>query len=508
VCCEGPTDAQAGVDEPGRGGAAAGGVRPVTGEEQAVLLRVDDDPTITFKVWFELGSQDDPPGQEGLAYLTGQLLAEGATERRSYEEILRALYPLASSYGVSVDREMTVLTGRTHRDNVDAFYELLTDAYLRPAFTEEDFQRVRTDALNYLENTLRYASDEELGKAALQSFVFEGTRYAHPTVGTVSGLKTITADDVRAFYRSHFTRNNAHVALGGGFDDAQVARFQATLDALPAGQPTRLPGPVPPVIEGRQVLLVAKPDADASISFGFPIDVRRGDRDFYALWLANSWLGEHRNSSSHLYQVIREARGLNYGDYSYIEEFPNGGRRQFPPSHVGRSRQIFEVWIRTLPNENAVFALRAALRELTRLVDEGLTAEQFELTREFLRKYILHYADTTAARLGYAVDDRFYGLQDEGHLARFRRMMDELTLDEVNAALRRHLQVERVKIAIVTGTAAAVRETLAAGKPTPIDYPTPKAAPLLAEDLEIARFPLGVAPQAIRVLEAARMFER
>ncbi len=48
----------------------------------------------------------------------------------------------------------------------------------------------------------------------------------------------------------------------------------------------------------------------------------RGDEDFYPLAVANSWLGEHRNSSSHLYQVIREERGLNYGDYSYIEYFP------------------------------------------------------------------------------------------------------------------------------------------------------------------------------------------
>ena len=47
--------------------------------------------------------------------------------------------------------------------------------------------------------------------------------------------------------------------------------------------------------------------------------------------IANSWLGEHRNSSSHLYQVIRETRGLNYGDYSYIECFPGGA---LPPASM------------------------------------------------------------------------------------------------------------------------------------------------------------------------------
>ena len=68
---------------------------------------------------------------------------------------------------------------------------------------------------------------------------------------------------------------------------------------------------------------------------GAPIDVRRGSREWYALAVANSWLGEHRNSSSHLYQVIREARGMNYGDYSYIEAYPNGGQRSVPPTGAG-----------------------------------------------------------------------------------------------------------------------------------------------------------------------------
>ena len=129
-------------------------------------------------------------------------------------------------------------------------------------------------------------------------------------------------------------------------------------------------------LEGRRVLLVEKPGQSTAISFGHPIDVHRGSREFYALWLANSWLGEHRNSVSHLYQVIREARGMNYGDYSYIEAFPQGGFRQFPPSHVGRRQQLFEVWIRTLPNEQAQFALRAAVRELERLVWDAVYALQ------------------------------------------------------------------------------------------------------------------------------------
>jgi zinc protease len=476
-------------------------------EDSAVLLSVPDDPTISFKVWFKVGSQNDPAGKEGLAYLTGQLISEGSTTENSYDEILKKLYPLASGYGVRVDKEMTTVNGRTHRDNLDKYLPLYTDAFLKPKFDQEDFDRVKSDTLNFLKNQLRYASDEELGKAALHQFVFDGTGYSHPPQGTVEGIESITVDDVKAFYNRYYTRDNAVVALGGGFDETMTAKIQETVAQLPEGKPEPATEPLPAAFEGRHVFMVSKPDADASISFGFPIDVHRGERDYYALWIANSWLGEHRNSSSHLYQVIREKRGMNYGDYSYIEVFPNGGRRQMPPTNVGRRQQLFEVWIRTLPDDDALFALRAALRELDSLVTNGISQEDFELTRAFLKKYSLHFAETTNARLGYALDDRFYGIDGDGHLERFRKMMDEITLDEVNAAIRKHLQLDNIKIAMVTGAADSHREAFANDTPSPKSYPSEKSEEILAEDKEIEVFPLNVPAENITIVPVEEIFQ-
>lgn len=486
-------------------GCAREGDKEVT---DVVLMPVAADPTIAFSVSFAVGSQDDPPGKEGLAYLTGEMLVDAATEANSLETILEKLYPLASGYGVRVDRERVTITGRTHRDNVDAYLELFTDAFTRPAFDADDFERIQSDAINDLENTLRYASDEELAKAGLEEFIFRGTPYAHPPEGTVQALRSITLDDVRAFYRKHFTRGTALLGIGGGYDDAVVERFRAALAKLPEGPAAQPPAIEPAAIRGHEVLFIDKPGADASISFGFPLDVHRGERDYYALWIANSWLGEHRNQASHLFNVIREQRGLNYGDYSYIETFPEGGDRTMPPANVPRRHQIFEIWIRTLPNEHAHFALRAAIRELAKLVDNGLTEEQFELTRTFLKKYSLHFAETTATRLGYAMDDRFYGLVEEGHLERFRRMMDELTLEDVNAAIKRHLQYENLKIVIVSGQVDTLRAALTADAPSPIAYDTPKPAEILAEDREIAVFPLRVSAERVSALPVNEAFER
>lgn len=475
-------------------------------EAETVLLPVPDDPTVTFAVSFSVGSQDDPPGKEGLAELTGALISNGGTEARSYDEILEELYPIASSYAARVDKEMTTLTGRTHVDNVDLFLELFSDAVTRPAFKEEDFKRLKSNQASFLENTLRYSSDEELAKAALTELIFEGTPYRHPVEGTVAGVDSITLADVRSFYETHYTRANATPALGGGYSAEILSRFGSALDQLAPGEPSADPEVTPAPIRGRHALLVSKPDADASISFGFPISVGRGDRDHYALWIATSWLGEHRSSVGRLYNFIRETRGLNYGDYAYVEAYPEGGQRQFPPPNVAREHQIFEIWIRTLPDEQAVFALRAALGELEDLVEDGMTAQELELSKTFLSKYYLHYAETTRMRLGYAIDDRFYGISGEGFLGEFRETITSLSLEEVNAALKRHLHPENVKIAIVTGEAEKLAEVLESDAPSPITYPTPKPDQVLEEDKAIERYPLGIA--SVRTVPVDEIFGR
>lgn len=472
-----------------------------------LLLPVPSDPTVSFSISFPAGSQMDPPGKEGLAYLTATLMAEGATTSHPWAVILEQLYPMAAGYQVRVDVEQVTFTGRVHRDHLAAYTQLLLDAIVRPAFFSEDLERLRQRALAYLSRTLRYSSDEELGKAALATTVFAGTPYGHLPVGTVAGLSAITVDDVRRFYRHHYTRDTVTLGLGGGFDGDLPARLLAALAQLPPGVPT-LPPPPAVTVSGRHVVIVRKAAPATAISFGFPLAVRRGDEDFYPLWLANSWLGEHRNSSSHLYQVIREARGLNYGDYSYVEYFPEGGRRTMPPPNVPRRQQLFEVWIRPVPHNAAHFALRAAVREVEKLAADGLADEAFTLTRNFLATYSLHFADTTATRLGYAVDDRFYGIAAPGHLARLRERLTHMTRDEVNAAVRRHLNTRDMVIAIVTPDAERLAEALAAEAESAISYDTPKPPAVLAEDAVIARYPLRIPREQIRIIPVEELFAR
>ena len=483
---------------------AATAAEPIP-DEQVVRLPVPEDPTISLRLWFAVGSQDDPPGKEGLAEITGSMLADAATERNGYEQILDKLFPLAAGYSASVSEEMTIVAGRVHKDNLEAYYPLLADAVLIPAFKQQDLDRLKSQALNYLENTLRFAGDEDLGKAVLQSRVFAGTRYAHIPTGLIASVRSITLDDVRKFYREHYRRESVVIGIGGGYDEKLADRLRTDLARLPPGRPAEVAPPAPPPIRGLHVTIVEKDAAATAMSMGFPISIVRGPRPWYALAVANSYLGEHRNSSSHLYQVLRETRGLNYGDYSYIEHFPNGAQLQMPPENVARRKQMFEIWIRPVPNEARHFALRAALGEFNKLVDHGMNRADFDLTRTFLRKYVLHFAPTTMERLGYALDDRFYGIHGS-HLENLRQTMGELSLDEVNAAIKEYLQYGNMDIVIVTKDAQALKKALVSNAPSPYTYATPKPASILAQDREIATFPLRIAPQNVTIVPVTELF--
>src|SRR5262249_41041035 len=177
-----------------------------------------------------------------------------------------------------------------------------------------------------------------------------------------------------------------------------------------ASEPPALPRPR--AVRGLDVTVVEKPADSTAISIGFPIDVTRRDDDFYALAVANSYLGEHRTFNGKLMQDLRGKRGLNYGDYSYIEDFIQDGRGPFPVANNPRRQQYFSIWVRPVPHDKAAFALRAALWELDRLVEKGMSEADFEATRSFLLNYSKLWVQTLPRRLGYAMEGPFYNRDD------------------------------------------------------------------------------------------------
>ncbi|MBL8295209.1 MAG: insulinase family protein [Bryobacterales bacterium] len=462
-------------------------------------------PLVTVRLVFRTGAAADPADKPGLAALTAEMIAQGGSAKRSYQERVDALFPFASEITAQVDKEMTTFSTVTHADNLEAVYQLFKEALLDPGWRAEDLSRLRDGQINALRVNIRSNNEEELGKEVLYNLIYAGHPYGRHNLGTVSGIQKITLDDLRGFYAAQYTQPGLIIGLAGGYPKGFAERVKADFAKLPAKPAGEVKLREPKHADGMQITLIEKKTRSVAISMGFPIAVKRGHPDYVALLVAQANLGQHRLSSGRLYQRMRAARGLNYGDYAYIEYFPSGMFRFEPAPNLARRQQIFQVWIRPLETPTAHFGFRLVLFELERFVKNGLTAEEFETTRSFLGKYINLLTKTKTAELGYAIDSRFYGIGEYNSYV--KEGLAKLTVKQVNEAIQRHLKREDIQVVMVADKAGEWRERLLSSAPSPMKYNSPKPEDILTEDKKVQEFAVPVRAESIRIVPVDTVFE-
>lgn len=469
-------------------------------------IHSEHSPLISFRIIIRVGSINDPAGKEGLNALTAQMIGQGGTRDLPYQQVVAMMYPWAASFYVQPEKEITTFVGQVHRDHLDKFYALMSSLLLAPRFDPDDFTRNKDLALSALEKNLRGTDDENLGKEALGVSLFEHHPYGTADA-TVQGLTSITLDDVKAYYKKAYTTGNTWVGIAGGYPASLVQRVRKDFGTLPDGKFSPVPLPKPEPINGLEISFVRKPARATAISIGHPLDVTRKDRDFYALMVANSYFGEHRTFNGVLMNSIRGDRGLNYGDYSYIERFiggVNSGSR-FPDVNTPLRQQYFSIWIRPVEPSTAHFAFRAAMFELQRLVKDGLTREQFEQTRKFLLNYSKLWAQTLDRRLGYRMDSEFYGTED--YIGRIEKELSTLTVEDVNRAIRKHLSATNLKAAVVANDADSLMAEFLSNAPSPVTYNAPVSDKVKQDDAIINGFPLRINAARTRLIPVEQLFE-
>jgi len=467
-------------------------------------------PQVEIKLLFNVGSANDPAGKEGLAVLASSMITDAGSKAMRIDEINKALYPMAGYFGSSVDKEMTTLTGSIHRDNWKKFLDISLPQLLAPGFRDEDFARLKDSQINALKQDLRSSNDEELGKEELMNRIYAGTPYGHTPLGTLAGIQSITLDDVRKFIFDHYTRGNLVVGISGSYPDALVTRLRGDLAQLPAGdlvaEGKKSLGPIQGhKSDGLSVEIVAKDTRATAISLGLPIPVTRDHPDFAALNVARAWLGEHRASNGRLYNRLREIRGLNYGDYAYIEFFTRPGSQFFPGANIARRSQAFEIWIRPVVPANTQMALRIALFELNKMVENGLSEENFQATRDYLMKNVYLMTATQDQRLGYALDSWWYGVPD--YTDHMRAQYSKLTRSDVNNAIKKYLSAKNMDVVIVSKDAEALRDLLLKDEVSSIKYDAPKPQDIVDEDKVIGAYKLNLKPENVKIVPMEDVFK-
>lgn len=451
-------------------------------------------PITHVQITVAAGTALDPAGQQGLAWLTAHLLREGGAGERTPEQVDALLDELGTDIEVVVDRELVTLRARALHEDTAALSALLSDMVLRPGLDAEALERLRDGQIDHLERGV-LSSDEDLGMAVFETWVYEGHPYGHPLQGRAGALPALDTEDVRRFLADRYVRPAVTLGIAGPavradgrIDPDQpggggLVSLRDALSTLPPRPSAPTTPRMIPAIEGRALLVVEKPTGSTGVHFGHGLDLDRTHPDWPALMLAFTVLGEHRQSHGRLYRALRGERGLNYGDYAYVEVYRQEGWSATRETGTARRQSLFTTWLRPTSPENGPFALKAAVGMVEDFVADGLSPEEFATTRDALRGRVALWADHPGRRLGWAVEAAALGLPDP--VGTLPGALDALTLEGVNAAIRRHIHPDDLRIVVVTGDAAGFIAAVEGDDPTPIVYggdAPPAGAPQRAQD--------------------------
>lgn len=489
-----------------------------------IITIASPSPLVNLKIMVQVGSADDPAGKEGVASMISDAMVEAGfgdpkspVTKETLAEITRP-WGDAAMPSARVDKQVTTISATVPKSAMPQFVaQVLKPMLNQPLWDAKEIDRLRTESLSSITSRLRFEQQEMLGLETLDNYVLAGTPLDHLSIGTVAGLKALTKDDLAAFFKKYYTAANMTVALST--NDPQILKLVQT--ALPAGPaPERERKFQPESIEGRQVLIITTPNAIATgLHAGFPISVKRGDSDYWPLFVATTYFGAHRDDFSLLYQLIRSARGYNYGDYAYVEYYAYRPYSMFPPPGSPRDAQYYSIWIRPVGHQYAHFIMKAMTEQLEHLAKTGMTPEQVERSKTKARVLYLNYAENTERQLGYKLDDTFYGMRNgKGYIDGMLKNIDAVTPEQVNAAIKKYLQAENLKYVIVTSEKNAeplandIANNTNVTSKTNDEYHIAEPIPddkqqMLKQDELWKAYPLNIPRGNIRIVKADQLFE-
>lgn len=355
------------------------------------LVHVQDpDLGIVYaEVIVEAGSFFDPPGKEGLAALTANMLLRG-TKARTYQQVMDEVNDLGATLEPGAQKELIALTGDFMPRYQDRFSAVLADVLANPTFPKDEFEIERSLVLEDIRNIRN--EDAELARHFFARYLYRGHPLGRPTDGYLKSVASLTPRDCADFYRAHLRKGNVIVVLAGTIDDAGADRFvRQVTAAIPAGERERFDVPPPPAGKGVQVLVVDKPDrSQTQVFMGHP-SLSWQDPDLFPLLVGNTAFGG--TFTSRLMREVREKRGWSYGASSSIT--------------AGRVFGTFLV--RFFPaNKDTAPAITLVQELLGEAATKGLDDKEIAFSRDHLANQFPFRLETVRKRADEKLADLLY----------------------------------------------------------------------------------------------------
>jgi zinc protease len=387
------------------------------------------------------GAIFDPDGKWGLAAMTAGMLDRG-TATKSALQLALALESVGANAGVSAGDEAADFSGQCLAKDFDLTLNTLADELRHPAFPADQLEKLRGETLSGLEQA-RQDTGGTGGAGTRAEIAFADALYPKdspfwsPTIDqSEAAVTSITLDDLKSFYGTYYRPDTTDLVIVGDINTQQA--LQAVKAAFGDWQKPATPAPAlrypaaPLPAHAPPTQVIALPGtSQTSILWGYPGQLKRTDKDFYAATIMNYILGGD-TFGSRLGKTIRDENGLAYTVYSYFDATHGAGP--------------FEVFLGTNPNnaERAIYDLRQIALQMRKT---GVTPDEVRQAKAYLTGSYPLRLETNAGVAGQLLVAQDFGLGLD-YIQKHAGFYNKVTVTQVNAAVKKYLHPDKAVLVI------------------------------------------------------------
>jgi zinc protease len=291
---------------------------------RVIVVRQTAVPKVTVMLTVLSGYASDPADRTGLAQMTADIVQEG-TKTRNSRQIRREVFGMGGSLSATVSQDYSSVSTRGLAEYAPRLIDLVGDVVMNPTLPPNELAILKQQHVQTASQ--QRASPQFLSNRQFRRALFGEHPYAR-TSETEASIQAIDRATIEAFHRDHYRPNNAFLLVVGAVEpDAVVAAAQKTFGAWTKGEVPKPVFPAPPVLTGRHLYFVQRPNSvQSSISIG-NLAVKRSDPRWFELTVANTVFGGAFNSR--IVRNIREEKGYTYSPGSAMTGFADAGFYRF-----------------------------------------------------------------------------------------------------------------------------------------------------------------------------------
>ena len=350
---------------------------------EIIATQNSETPTVSLLLSIEGGPLLDPIEKAGLASLTASLMNEGTTNYIK-EELSNELAKLGSDISFSAEGRNTTIRVNSLVKNLDATLLLMLDMMLNPAFAEADFNRVKNQLIQGLEQGSKDA--RTLASRAQKQVTYgENNRIGLADEGTIKTVSSITLKDIKSFYQQFFSPKHASLVIVGDIGKTEILPKLSYLKSWQGGDYTIPTYKDFPQVTANKLYFIDLPNASQSvINYSRRSMVYDATGEYFKATLMNYPLGSAFNSRINL--NLREDKGYTYGASSYFA----GGKT------LGRF-----VAGASVKKEHTFDAMVEIEQEIKKYQSNGLTEEEVHFMRQAISQNEALSYETPSKKSGF-----------------------------------------------------------------------------------------------------------